>query len=73
MIILKNENEIDLMRKAGKILGETLNLLKEKVRPGITTTELDRIAEEFITKHGATPSKDCMVSQLHYVYLLIIK
>ncbi|EGT4139900.1 type I methionyl aminopeptidase [Clostridium perfringens] len=56
MIILKNENEIDLMRKAGKILGETLNLLKEKVRPGITTTELDRIAEEFITKHGATPS-----------------
>ena len=32
MIILKNENEIDLMRKAGKILGETLNLLKEKVR-----------------------------------------
>ena len=56
MIILKNENEIDLMRKAGKILGETLNLLKEKVRPGITTTELDRLAEEFITKHGATPS-----------------
>ena len=56
MIILKNENEIDLMRKAGKILGETLNLLKEKVSPGITTTELDRIAEEFITKHGATPS-----------------
>ncbi|MCL1415531.1 M24 family metallopeptidase, partial [Escherichia coli] len=46
----------DLMRKAGKILGETLHLLKEKVRPGITTTELDRIAEEFITKHGATPS-----------------
>ena len=69
MIILKNENEIDLMRKAGKILGETLNLLKEKVRPGITTTELDRIAEEFIHH----PSKDCMVSQLHYVYLLIIK
>ncbi|MGL5243667.1 MAG: type I methionyl aminopeptidase [Sarcina sp.] len=56
MIILKNEIEIDLMRKAGRILGETLNLLGEKVRPGITTAELDRIAEEFITKHGAKPS-----------------
>ncbi|MPQ42807.1 type I methionyl aminopeptidase [Clostridium tarantellae] len=56
MIILKNEIEIDLMRKAGRILGETLNLLEEKVRPGITTAELDRIAEEFITKHGAKPS-----------------
>lgn len=56
MIILKNEIEIDLMRKAGRIVGETLNLLEEKVRPGITTAELDRIAEEFITKHGAKPS-----------------
>lgn len=56
MIILKNEIEIDLMRKAGRIVGETLNLLGEKVRPGITTAELDRIAEEFITKHGAKPS-----------------
>lgn len=56
MIILKNEIEIDLMRKAGRILGETLNLLEENVRPGITTGELDRIAEEFITKHGAKPS-----------------
>lgn len=56
MIIIKNEIEIDLMRKAGRILGETLNLLEENVRPGITTGELDRIAEEFITKHGAKPS-----------------
>lgn len=56
MIILKNEIEIDLMRKAGRIVGETLNLLGEKVRPGITTAELDKIAEEFITKHGAKPS-----------------
>lgn len=56
MIILKNDIEIDLMRKAGRIVGETLNLLEQKVRPGITTAELDRIAEEFITKHGAKPS-----------------
>ena len=56
MIIIKNNKEIDLMRAAGKIVAETLLLVEEKVRPGITTAELDRIAEEFITKHGARPS-----------------
>ncbi|MGG7059452.1 type I methionyl aminopeptidase [Clostridium nigeriense] len=56
MIFIKNNKEIDLMRKAGKIVAETLLLVEEKVRPGITTAELDRIAEEFITKHGAKPS-----------------
>ena len=50
MIIIKNNKEIDLMRSAGKIVAETLLLIEEKVRPGITTAELDRIAEEFITK-----------------------
>ena len=56
MIIIKNNKEIALMREAGKIVGETLLLIEEIVRPGITTAELDRIAEEFITKHGAKPS-----------------
>lgn len=56
MIFIKNNEEIDLMRKAGTIVAETLLLVEEKVRPGITTAELDRIAEEFITKHGAKPS-----------------
>ena len=56
MIIIKNNKEIDLMRSAGRIVAETLLLVEEKVRPGITTAELDRIAEEFITKHGAKPS-----------------
>lgn len=56
MIIIKNHKEIELMRKAGKIVAETLLLVGEKVRPGITTAELDSIAEEFITKHGARPS-----------------
>lgn len=56
MIFIKNNKEIDLMRSAGKIVAETLLLVEEKVRPGITTAELDRIAEEFITKHGAKPS-----------------
>ena len=56
MIIIKNNDEIALMRKAGRIVGETLLLLEKEVKPGITTADLDRIAEEFITKHGAKPS-----------------
>ena len=56
MIIIKNNKEIDIMSSAGRIVAETLLLVEEKVRPGITTAEIDRIAEEFITKHGATPS-----------------
>ncbi|BCZ44121.1 methionine aminopeptidase [Clostridium gelidum] len=56
MIIIKNHNEITLMKKAGRIVGETLLLLEKEVKPGVTTAELDRMAEEFITKHGAKPS-----------------
>jgi methionyl aminopeptidase len=56
MIIIKNNQEIELMRSAGKIVAETLLLVEEKIKPGITTAELDRVAEEFITKHGARPS-----------------
>lgn len=56
MILIKNDLEIAIMRKVGRIVGETLNLLEKNIRPGITTIELDRIAEEFITKQGARPS-----------------
>ena len=56
MIIIKNHNEITLMKKAGRIVGETLLLLENEVKPGVTTAQLDRMAEEFITKHGAKPS-----------------
>ena len=56
MIIIKNDKEINLMRKAGKIVAETLLVVEKNIKPGITTAELDRIAEEFITKHGAKPS-----------------
>ena len=45
MIIIKNDKEIDLMRIAGRIVAETLLLVEKEVRPGITTAELDRIAE----------------------------
>ena len=56
MILIKKDYEIDHMRKSGRILAETLLVVEENIKPGITTSELDRIAEEFITKHGAKPS-----------------
>lgn len=56
MIKLKNNHEIDLMRKAGRIVAETLLIVEDNIKPGITTTELNRIAEEFIIKSGAKPS-----------------
>ncbi|MDO4721188.1 MAG: type I methionyl aminopeptidase [Peptostreptococcaceae bacterium] len=56
MIIIKSNHEIELMREAGKIVAETHALLKEAVRPGVSTYELDRLAEKNILRYGATPS-----------------
>lgn len=56
MIICKSDSEIDLMRVAGRIVAETREVLVEAIRPGITTKELDQIAEKYIRKCGATPS-----------------
>lgn len=56
MIIIKNNTEIEYMKQAGKLVGETLNMLEKAVKPGITTVELDKLAENFIRKHNAVPS-----------------
>lgn len=56
MIILKNEQEIELLANAGRVAGLCLKMLGSKVRPGITTAELDRMAEEFIRGMGAIPT-----------------
>jgi len=56
MIICKSESELKLMREAGRIVAETHQLMARSVQPGITTQELDRIAEKFIVSQGATPS-----------------
>jgi methionyl aminopeptidase len=56
MIICKTPREIDIMREAGRIVALTHEELKNHIRPGITTTDLDVIAEEFIRKHDAFPS-----------------
>lgn len=56
MIILKSKKEIEIMREAGKIVAETHEILKEAITPGISTLELDKIAEENIRKYDAVPS-----------------
>ena len=55
-ITVKSRREIDLMRQAGLVVAKAKARLMEAVRPGITTGELDRLAEETIVKLGATPS-----------------
>jgi methionyl aminopeptidase len=56
MIIAKTPREIQLMREAGRIVAMAHEELKKHIQPGITTKELDNIAEKFIKQHGATPS-----------------
>ncbi|HKE92110.1 MAG TPA: type I methionyl aminopeptidase [Gemmatimonadales bacterium] len=57
MITLKSPREIDTMAAAGKIVADTLALMERSARPGVSTKELDRQAEEFIRSHpGARPS-----------------
>lgn len=57
MIQLKSSREIDLMSQGGVILGQTIRKLREAVRPGMSTAELDAVGEAFIRGHaGATPA-----------------
>ena len=56
MIILKSQKEIEIMREAGKIVAETHEILRSAITPGISTLELDKIAEENIRKYNAIPS-----------------
>jgi methionyl aminopeptidase len=56
MIIKKTPEEIERMAAAGAILVKTMNLLSGKIRPGVTTRELDQAAEKFIRSQGAEPA-----------------
>jgi methionyl aminopeptidase len=56
MIQIKSRAEVGLMRQAGLVVGRTLARLREVVRPGITTADLDAIAEEMIRSQGGVPS-----------------
>jgi methionyl aminopeptidase len=56
MIIRKSTREIDQMAEAGAVVVRTLDLLREHVRPGVTTGELDSLADEFIRSEGGVPT-----------------
>lgn len=56
MIFLKTEDEIDLLRSANQLVSLTHAEIAKVIRPGITTAQLDKLAEEFIRDHGAIPT-----------------
>ncbi len=55
-VFLKTEDEIELMRQANQLVGKTLGELAKHIKPGVTTLQLDKIADEFIRDHGAIPT-----------------
>jgi methionyl aminopeptidase len=55
-VVLRSRQQITLMREAGRLVARTFELLRPHVRPGVTTRELDRIAEEFVRRHDARPA-----------------
>lgn len=55
-IILKTDEEIELMRQSNRLVGMTLGELSKHIKPGVTTLQLDQIAEQFIRDHGAIPT-----------------
>ena len=56
MVTRKSRSEIERMRKAGRIVGEILDIIEAEIRPGVSTAHLDALAEAHIRKSGATPS-----------------
>jgi len=56
MVVLKSQAELARMRQAGRIVALVHQALKEKIAPGITTAELNKLAERIIRQHGAIPS-----------------
>lgn len=56
MINIKTDAQIEIMRKAGKIVAETLRVIESAIKPGVTTGQLDSIAEDYITSCGAKPA-----------------
>ena len=56
MIFLKTDDEIELLRQSNLLVGRTLAEVAKLIKPGVTTRELDKVAEEFIRDHGAIPT-----------------
>ncbi len=56
MIIIKTDAQIEIMRKAGKIVAETLDLIESKIKPGMRTLDIDKMAEDYIISRRAIPA-----------------
>ena len=55
MSLQKTAQEIELIRESAQIVSKTLGMLASEIRPGVTTLQLDALAETFIRDHGAIP------------------
>lgn len=55
-VVIKNQADLEIMREAGRINARALQAVKEAIKPGVTTGELDKIAETVIRDHGAKPA-----------------
>ena len=56
MVTRKSREEIEKMRRAGRIVADVLALMEEELKPGITTAQLDALAEDYVRKSGGRPS-----------------
>ena len=54
-VLIKTDEEVELLRESSLLVGKTLAVVAEGIRPGVTTLQLDAVAEEFIRDHGAEP------------------
>ena len=55
-VLIKTDEEVELLRESSLLVGKTLAAVAQRIRPGVTTLlELDAVAEEFIRDHGAEP------------------
>ena len=57
MITIKSKKEIELMKEAGKLTALTYDYIEKTIKPGMSTYELDKLAENFIREHGGIPAE----------------
>ncbi|MGD2026447.1 MAG: M24 family metallopeptidase, partial [Anaerolineales bacterium] len=55
-VVIKNQADLEIMRESGRINAKALQAVKQAIKPGVTTGELDEIAESLIRDHGAKPA-----------------
>ena len=56
MIIIKSQQEIEIMREPGKVTGKILKELEDFIKPGISTMDIDKFVEDTIRAHGMIPA-----------------